>query len=39
MRTSGFAKLLARAGDEVKIGFKVGPPAHASARLRLRIGQ
>ena len=25
MRTSGFAKLLARAGDEAKFGFKVHP--------------
>jgi site-specific recombinase XerD len=25
MRTSGFAKLLARAADEAKIGFKVHP--------------
>jgi hypothetical protein len=25
MHTSGFAKLLARAGDEAKMGFKVHP--------------
>jgi integrase len=35
---SGFAKLLARAGDEAKIGFQ-GPPSHAQACLRLRTGQ
>jgi integrase len=35
---SGFAKLLARAGDEAKVGFKV-PSTHAPACLRLRAGE
>jgi integrase len=36
--TAGFARLVERAGEAARLGFKA-PPAYASARLRLRAGQ
>jgi integrase len=36
--TSGFARLVERAGESAGLGFQ-GTPSHAAARLRLRSGQ
>jgi integrase len=37
--TAGFARLVERAGEAAKLGFKAPPSPHATARLRLRLGQ